>query len=94
MEVSTASGRKVKTGLTLGRLPSVNKSIRYSSEPSSITMIIGVAVTVLGMALALRDSAGASVDLTLVGALISVFGACTLGFAQTGKIVALLSSGD
>ena len=56
-------------------------------------MIIGVAVTVLGIALAIRNSPDTgSVDLTLVGALISVVGAVTLGTAQTAKIVALLSS--
>ena len=55
-------------------------------------MVIGVAVTVLGIALAIRNSPNnASVDLTLVGALISVFGAVTLGTAQTAKIVASLS---
>lgn len=56
-------------------------------------MIIGVALTVLGIALAIRNSPNVgSVDLTLVGALISVVGAVTLGTAQTAKIVALLSS--
>lgn len=70
----------------------MKNGIRYSSEPSSVTMVIGVAVTVLGIALAIRNSPNnASVDLTLVGALISVFGAVTLGTAQTAKIVASLS---
>jgi hypothetical protein len=55
-------------------------------------MIIGIAVTFLGIGLALRNSDFvSSVDLTLVGALVSVLGAVTLGTAQTGKIVALLS---
>ena len=54
-------------------------------------MIIGVAVTVLGIALAVRNSQTMqSVDLTLVGALISVLGAVTLGTAQTGRVVAVV----
>ncbi len=71
----------------------MKNSIRYSSEPSAVTMIIGAAVTLLGLGLAVRgsDIAG-SVNMTLVGALVSVFGAVALGTAQTGKIVAVLSS--
>lgn len=55
-------------------------------------MIIGIAVTLLGIGLALRNAGlASSVDLTLIGALVSVYGAVTLGTAQTGKIVAMLT---
>lgn len=60
-----------------------------------MTMIIGVAVTLLGLGIALRSSSGITdIDLTSAGALISALGALTLGFAQNGKVSSLIQSQD
>ncbi len=58
-------------------------------------MIIGVAVTLLGLGLAIRSSSSIThLDLTSAGALISAVGALALGFAQNGKVAAVIRSQD
>lgn len=71
----------------------MKNTFRYSTEPSAVTMIIGVAVTLLGIGLAVRSSAGLDhLDLISIGALVSAVGALTLGLAQTAKTVGTVST--
>jgi hypothetical protein len=73
----------------------VQNNYRYSTEPSAVTMIIGVAVTLLGLGLAIKSSSSVThLDLTSAGALISAIGALALGFAQNGKVSRVLGAVD
>ena len=95
MESSTASGGQVKTAMMPARFRGVKNNYRYSTEPSALTLIIGVAVTLLGIGIALNSSSSiSSLDLTSAGALISAIGALTLGLAQNGRVSAVIRPQD
>lgn len=67
----------------------MKQTIRYSTEPSGASLIIGVVVTLLGLGLALNSTDALDVmRLTAVGALISAVGALALGVGQNAKVSA------